>query len=149
MYNDVVSSILSLFSREAKVIFYPGAAHSFVSSVFARYNDVPITLLDDHVSISTPIEDCKLIDCVYKSCMIKLCDREFLVDLLPLKMHDFDLILGMDWLRPYHVSIDCFAKKIIFRLPGEEELSFQGNHKNRRGLISMVKAAKMLKKWCE
>ena len=120
MSTDVVSGTLSLFSREAKVLFDPSATHSFVSCVFARYADVTITLLDDHVSISTPMGDCQLIDRVYKSCVIRLCDREFLADLLPLKMHDFDLILGMDWLGPYHVSIDCFAKKIIFCLPGEE-----------------------------
>ncbi|KAH9722450.1 Endonuclease [Citrus sinensis] len=51
--------------------------------------------------------------------------------------------------RPYHVSIDCFAKEIIFRLPGEEEFHFQGNHKSHKALISMVKAMKMLKKGCE
>ena len=66
-----------------------------------------------------------------------------------IEMHDFDLILGMDWLRPYHVSIDCFAKEIIFRLPGEEEFHFQGNRRSHKGLISMVKAMKMLKNECE
>ncbi|KAH9722972.1 Endonuclease [Citrus sinensis] len=147
--NDVVSGTLSLFSKEAKVLFYPGATHSFVSCVFARYADVPITPLDVHVTISTPMGDCQLIDHVYKSCVIRLCNREFLVDLLPLEMHNFDLILGMDWLGPYHVSIDCFTKEIIFRLPGEEEFHFQGNHKSHKALISMVKAMKMLKKGCE
>ncbi|KAH9763231.1 Endonuclease [Citrus sinensis] len=147
--NDVVLGTLSLFSREAKVLFDPGATHSFVSCVFAHYADVPITPLDVHVTISTPMGDCQLIDHVYKSCVIRLCDREFLVDLLPLEMHDFDLILGMDWLGPYHVSIDCFAKEIIFHLPGEEEFHFQGNHKSHKALISMVKAMKMLKKGCE
>ncbi|KAH9665582.1 Endonuclease [Citrus sinensis] len=147
--NDVVSGTLSLFSREAKVLFYLGATHSFVSCVFARYANVPITPLDVHVTISTPMGDCQLIDHVYKSCVIRLCDRKFLVDLLPLEMHDFDLILGMDWLGPYHVSIDYFAKEIIFRLPSEEEFHFQGNHKSHKALISMVKAMKILKKGCE
>ncbi|KAH9671101.1 hypothetical protein KPL70_017221 [Citrus sinensis] len=55
--NDVVSGTLSLFSREAKVLFDHGATHSFVSCVFARYADVPITSLDDYVSISTPMGD--------------------------------------------------------------------------------------------
>ncbi|XP_024042818.1 uncharacterized protein LOC112099625 [Citrus clementina] len=131
---------------ETKVLFDPGASHSFISCVFARYANVPITPLDVHVTISTSMGDCQLIDHVYKSCVIRLCDREFLVDLLPLEMHDFDLILRMDWLGPYHVSIDCFAKEIIFRLPGKEEFHFQGNHKSHKALISMVKVMKMLKK---
>lgn len=40
--------------------------------------------------------------------MINLCGREFLVDLLPLEMHDFDVILGMSWLAAYHAIIDYF-----------------------------------------
>ena len=78
---------------------------------FARYADMPITSLNVHVKISTPMGDCQLIDHIYKSCVIRLCDRECLVDLLPLEMHDFDLILRMDWLGPYHVSMDCFVKE--------------------------------------
>ncbi|XP_024047903.1 uncharacterized protein LOC112101454 [Citrus clementina] len=124
--NDVVSGTLSLFSREAKVLFDPGATHSFVSCVFARYANVPITPLDVHVTISTPMGDCQFIDHVYKSCVIRLCDKEFLVDLLPLEMHDFDLILGMDWLGPYHVSIDCFAKEIIFAYLARKNFIFKG-----------------------
>lgn len=79
--NDVVSGTLSLLSIEAKVLFNPNATQSFVSCVFARYVDVPIKSVAIHVSISNPMRDCLLIDCVYKSCVIRLCDKEFLVDL--------------------------------------------------------------------
>ena len=64
------------------------------------------------------------------------------MDLLPLEMHDYDLILGMDWLGPYNILVNYFAKEIIFRLPGEEEFHFHGNQRNLRDLISMVKATK-------
>ena len=43
---------------------------------FARYADVPITSLNVHVTISTPMGDCQLIDHVYKSCVIRLYDRD-------------------------------------------------------------------------
>ncbi|XP_024043006.1 uncharacterized protein LOC112099768 [Citrus clementina] len=140
--NDVVSSTLSLFSREAKVLFDPGAIYSFVSCVFTHCADVPITPLNIHVSISTPMGDCQLVDYIYESCVIRLCDRQFLMDVLPLEMHDYDLILGMNWLGPYNVLVNCFAKEIIFCLPGEEEFHFHGNQRSHRGLISMVKATK-------
>jgi len=45
-------------------------------------------------------------------------------------MSEFDIILGMDWLSSYHVSIDCFAKTICLRLPGQVEFviaTSQGN----------------------
>jgi len=37
-------------------------------------------------------------------------------------MSEFDIILGMNWLSSYHVSIDCFTKTVCLRLPGTTEL---------------------------
>ncbi|RVW43163.1 ATPase 11, plasma membrane-type [Vitis vinifera] len=31
---------------------------------------------------------------------------------------DFDVILGMDWLASYHAFVDCFGKRVTFRIPG-------------------------------
>lgn len=86
---------------------------------------------------------------VYKSCSLSFGDRKFSADLLLILMHDFDIILGMDWLTTYHASVDCFSKEIIFKIPREIEFWFQGNHNNYRGLICVLKANKMLTKKCE
>ena len=43
--------------------------------------------------------------------------KEMLVDLVLLNLQDFNVILGMDWLASYHVSIDCFGKRVIFDIP--------------------------------
>ena len=64
-------------------------------------------------------------------------------------MHDFDVILGMDWLATYHASIHCFSKEIIFKTPGEIEFRFRGNRKNYGGLIFVLKANKILAKGCK
>ena len=37
-----------------------------------------------------------------------------LVDLLPLNLIEFDIILGMDFLSKYHANVDCFKKKVRF-----------------------------------
>ncbi|XP_070008291.1 uncharacterized protein, partial [Nicotiana sylvestris] len=37
--------------------------------------------------------------------------------LLLLDMVDFDVILGMDWLSPYHAILDCHAKTVTLALP--------------------------------
>ena len=45
-------------------------------------------------------------------------------------MSEFDIILGMDWLSSYHVSIDCFSKTVTLRIPGQQEIvvaTAQGN----------------------
>lgn len=77
--------------------------------------------------ITTHTSDCMLVDCVYKFYVTVCVKKEFLTDLLPLEIYDFDLILGIDWLRPYYTSVDCSVNEIVFRLPSEEEFHFHGN----------------------
>ena len=61
-------------------------------------------------------------------------------------MHDFDVILGMDWLETYHATMDCLQKTITFRLQGPEaEFIFQGSRKKSgSGLISALKASRLV-----
>ena len=47
---------------------------------------------------------------VYKNCPTIIHDREFSADLIPLLFHEFDLILGMDWLSKHQAIIDCDKK---------------------------------------
>ena len=54
------------------------------------------------------------------SCVICIEDRELLADLVLLDMHDFVVILGMDWLAFYHASVHCFEKEVVFKPPGEK-----------------------------
>ena len=53
--------------------------------------------------------------------------RELLADLVLLDMHDFDVILGMDWLASYHASVHCFEKEVVFRPLGESEFLFKAS----------------------
>ena len=66
-------------------------------------------------------------------------------------MHDFDIILGMDWLEAYHATMDCFAKTITFRLKGAQaELMIQGDRKKTQaGFISALKAGRLVQSGCE
>ena len=60
-------------------------------------------------------------------------------------MHDFDIILGMDWLATHYASIDCHRKKVNFRIPNQHEFEFIGkpNHVHPR-VISAIQAKLML-----
>ncbi|KAI9187495.1 hypothetical protein LWI28_028807 [Acer negundo] len=64
-------------------------------------------------------------------------------------MHDFDVILGTDWLATNYVSIDCFSKEIVFHKPEEKEFRFQGIRNSYDALIYVVKATEMLMKGSE
>nr|CAD1844011.1 unnamed protein product [Ananas comosus var. bracteatus] len=42
------------------------------------------------------------------------------------QLQDFDVVLGMDWLARYYATIDCGARTVTFREPGQEEFTFKG-----------------------
>ena len=50
--------------------------------------------------------------------------RELFVDLIILEMHDYDVILGMDFLGKYNATIVCRSKKVIFRHPREAKFLY-------------------------
>ncbi|MQL74000.1 hypothetical protein Taro_006359 [Colocasia esculenta] len=65
-------------------------------------------------------------------------------------MKDYDAILGLDWLEEHYALVDCRRKKIVFRIPGEDEFS----HPLPRNLagkfvISTMKAMHMVNKGCD
>lgn len=49
----------------------------------------------DPFSVSTPMGDSIMAKKVYRGCVVSICSRETLVDLIELDMLDFDIILGM------------------------------------------------------
>ena len=142
---NVVTSMLSVANKKAYVLINSGATHSFVSTVFGMHLDRPCNALSQPLLVSTPVGDVVLVEEVYKDCVLKIEDKELILDLIPLTIHDFDLILGMNWLSSYHASIDCFKKEVIFRMPIETEFKFYGERDIvPTCLISAMKVKKLL-----
>ena len=88
------------------------------------------SVLEEPLLVATPLGDSSVLDRVCRSCTVSLDDLQFTADLIVLPMSEFDIILGMDWLSSYHVSIDCFAKTICLRLPGQVEFVIATSQEN-------------------
>ncbi|XP_074362139.1 uncharacterized protein LOC141702337 [Apium graveolens] len=87
---------------------------------------------------------------VYRQCPIAVGDRNCKVNLLPMEMHDFDIILGMDWLSEHRATIDFQVKRVIFGDVDKPEFVYQGSQpKGEVKLISALKASKLLSKGCD
>ena len=52
---------------------------------------------------------------MYKNCPLLVHDREFSVDLIALNFHEFDLMLGMDWLSKHRAIINCDKKIVLLK----------------------------------
>jgi len=87
---------------------------------------------------------------VLKSCIICIEGRELLADLVLLDMHDFDVILCMDWLTSYHASVHCFEKEVMFRPPGESKFLFKASYLPfMPRVISCTQTKCLLRKECQ
>ena len=121
-----------------------------MSLLYLLHLNKPLSSLDSSLAIVTPVGGLVFIERVYRECVVRVGDKELLIDLLPLDMRDFDVILGMDWLASYHVCLDCFEKEVVFQLPGEPEFKFIGERNvTPTCLISATKCYELLRKGCE
>uniref|UniRef100_A0A2N9H8A8 Reverse transcriptase domain-containing protein n=1 Tax=Fagus sylvatica TaxID=28930 RepID=A0A2N9H8A8_FAGSY len=110
---------------------------------------IPETL-DFELSVDTPSGHVLCTDKMYKSCDVLVSGRELEANLVLLDMYEFDVILGMDWLSIFHASIDCFGKKVVFRIPGQAEFVFEGDRVVRPPpLVSAMQAKRLLRKGCK
>ena len=60
----------------------------------------------------TPLGEKIVRTSVFKGCEVVVERIVLKTNLIPLKMTDFDVILGIDWLSNHGASMNCFTKKI-------------------------------------
>ena len=85
---------------------------------FAAKFDMICDSMTVTIHISTPVGKPLVVDRVYRSCLVSLARYDTWVDFIILRMVDFDVILGMDWLSLYHAVLDCNAKTVTLAMTG-------------------------------
>ncbi|GJS25995.1 putative reverse transcriptase domain-containing protein [Tanacetum coccineum] len=148
--SNVVTGTFLLNDRYASILFDTGADRSFVSTTFSSLIDITPTTLDHYYDVE--LADGKIIgiNTIIRGCTLNFLDHPFNINLMPVELGSFDVIIGMDWLSKYHAVIDC-AEKIV-RIPwGNETLIVHGDGSNqgngtRLNIISCTKTHKYLLK---
>ncbi|XP_038988015.1 uncharacterized protein LOC120112523 [Phoenix dactylifera] len=125
--NTAVTGTLLVHSTYAYALFDSGATHSFISSTYVHKHDIFCSPLERELCVSTPAGGKMITSLICKSCPVIVEGRDLKADLIVMDLHEFDLILGMDWLAIYHATIDCFSKRVTFRIPDIEEFYFVGD----------------------
>ncbi|GKA45822.1 putative reverse transcriptase domain-containing protein [Tanacetum coccineum] len=150
--SNVITGTFLLNNHYASILFDSAINRSFVSTTFSSLIDIIPTALD--VSYPVELADGKIIGVVtiITGFTLNLLNHPFNIDLLPVELGSFDVIIGMDWLSKYHAMIVC-DKKIV-RIPfGNEILTIQcdksdGGSNSRLNIISCTKTQKYIQKGC-
>ncbi|GJZ65882.1 putative reverse transcriptase domain-containing protein [Tanacetum coccineum] len=150
--NNVVTGTFLLNNRYASILFDTGADRSFVSTAFSSRIVITPTALDHDYNVELADGRIVGLNTIIRGCTLNLLDHPFNIDLMPVELGSFDVIIGMDWLAKYHAVIVC-AEKIV-RIPfGDEILIVRGDgssnkHGTRLNIISCTKAQEYLTKGC-
>ncbi|GJQ90709.1 putative reverse transcriptase domain-containing protein [Tanacetum coccineum] len=148
--NNVITGTFLLNNRYASILFDTGADRSFVSTAFSSRIVITPTALD--LVIHVELADGRIVglNSIIRGCTLNFLNHSFNIDLMPVELGSFDMIISMGWLAKYHVIIIC-AEKIV-RIPfGDEILIVQGDgssneHGTRLNIISCTKAQEELNK---
>ncbi|GKD78866.1 putative reverse transcriptase domain-containing protein [Tanacetum coccineum] len=150
--SNVVTGTFLLNNCYASMLFDSVADRSFVSTTFSSMIDVVLTALD--VSYAVELADGRVVgsDIIIRGCTLNLLNHPFNIDLMPVELGSFDIIISMDWLSKYHAVIVC-DEKIVCIPHGNEVLTIQGDRSDsesnsRLSIISCTKTQKYIQKGC-
>lgn len=143
----VVTGMFLLNNSYACVLFDCGAERSFVSHQFIHLlKQNPQSLKDSYV-IEMSNGKVERANDIYVGCTLTLDNHSFKIDLMPVTIKTFNIIIGMDWLSPNRADILCYERAVRLTLPNEETLLVYGDKPNTNlQIISCVKAQKYLRK---
>ncbi|GJU55097.1 putative reverse transcriptase domain-containing protein [Tanacetum coccineum] len=86
---------------------------------------------------------------VIQGATLTLLNQPFKIDLMPIKLGSFDVVIGMDWLSKYHARIICDEKFVHFPIDDETLIIRRDRSKTRLNLISCIKTERYISRGCQ
>ncbi|GKA81057.1 reverse transcriptase domain-containing protein [Tanacetum coccineum] len=105
--SNVVTGTFLLNDRYASILFDTGADRSFVSTTFSSLIDITSTTLDHYYDVE--LADGKIIgiNTIIRGCTLNFLDHPFNINLMPVELGSFDVIISMAVSKVTMLSLDC------------------------------------------
>ncbi|GKD15459.1 putative reverse transcriptase domain-containing protein [Tanacetum coccineum] len=140
--SNIVTVMFLLNNYYASILFDTGVDRSFVSTVFSSLIDILLTTLDHDYYVE--LADGKIIgvNTIIRGCTLNFLNHPFNINLIPVELGSFDVIIGMDWLTKYHTVIVCDQK--IVRVPFGNEILIVHADANGNALEMQARIFKLI-----
>ncbi|GJW53924.1 putative reverse transcriptase domain-containing protein [Tanacetum coccineum] len=151
--SNVVTGTFLLNNYYASMLFDSGTDRSFISSTFSALLDVAPSTLDTSYVVELTDGRISKTNIILRGCTLGLLGHTFYIDLMPMELGSFDVIIGMDWMAKNHTVIVC--DKMVVRIPyGDKVLIIQSDDIDSRSklklnIISCTKTQKYIEKGCQ
>ncbi|GJS67642.1 putative reverse transcriptase domain-containing protein [Tanacetum coccineum] len=145
---NVVTGTFLLNNRYAFVLFDSGSDRSFMDTRFSSMLDIdPVKI---GASYEVELADGRVVstNTILKGCTLNLANHIFEIDLMPIELGTFNVIISMDWLVKHDAMIVCGEK--LVRIPhGNKMLIVESNKGvSQLKVISYIKACKYIERGC-
>ena len=147
---DVITGMILVYDHDADALVDLGATHSFILIPFTERHQIEFQLIDGCMVVSVPNGDIMISERIVPGSRLVIQNKDFPADLIVLGIHDFDIVLGMDWLSKHRATLDCYKKEVRLVWPEELGVIFRGIKREiAPSLINAMTTAKMLRKGCQ
>ncbi|GJS65898.1 putative reverse transcriptase domain-containing protein [Tanacetum coccineum] len=147
---NVVTSMFLLNNRYASVLFDSGFDRSFVDTRFSSMLDIDPVKID--TSYKVELADGRIVSTstVLKGCTLNLVNHLFEINLMPIELGTFDVIIGMDSLVKHDSVIVCGEK--VVRIPyGNKMLTVESDKeehgKHLKIILELLKKERLYAKF--
>ncbi|GKE34274.1 putative reverse transcriptase domain-containing protein, partial [Tanacetum coccineum] len=146
---NVVTGMFLLNQHLARVLFDSGANKSFISISLASMLNILPVIIDTFYNIEMADENLVSTNTVIHGVTLTLLNQPFKIDLMPIKLGSFDVVIGMDWLSKHNAKIICDEKVVHIPINGETLIIRGDQSKTRLNLISCIKTKKYISRGCQ
>ena len=122
----VIAGTFTLFDIDLYALIDPGSTHLYICMEQMSDKLPSVELLSYDLLVTSPLRHSVRVNRVYKNYPLLVHDREFSIDLIALPFHEFDLILGMDWLSKHRAIVNCDKKTVLLKCSDLSEVTVQG-----------------------
>ncbi|GJR85423.1 hypothetical protein Tco_0209434 [Tanacetum coccineum] len=130
---NVVTGTFLLNNRYAIVLFDLGSDKSFVNTSFSHLIDINPVRLDTSYEVELADGRVASTNTVLRGCTLNLLNHLFKIDLMPIELGTFDVVIGMDWLVDQDAVIVC-GKKVVHIPVKDKTLVVEGGRDDLPGL---------------
>nr|GEV40092.1 putative reverse transcriptase domain-containing protein [Tanacetum cinerariifolium] len=109
----------------------------------------PNVVTDTTYDIETANENLVGTNTVIQRCTLILLNQPFEIDLMPIKLSSFDVVIGTDWLSKYHARIICDEKVVHISIDSETLIIRGDRCKTRLNLIPCIKTERYISRGCQ
>ncbi|KAJ9180916.1 hypothetical protein P3X46_009103, partial [Hevea brasiliensis] len=95
---DVIRGAFFLYNTSVHALVDPGSTHSYICINLPVEREILVGESDQDILVTNPLGHSVVVNKVYRGCPLRIQGYEFLADLIELPFHEFNMILGMDWL---------------------------------------------------